>query len=183
MIDWWIIEKSLKGTLSTAEREEFLRWLEESPAHGSWYEKISCAESETFDTEKAILWRESFRQTLKKKGKQVWMRRVRRWGSVAAAMVLLALGIYWWSANREPEFQPRPYMAYQEPDRTKVRLYTGEGKVVDLSAVGTEDTLVVDGIKVAKDQGILSYKTSGKSGTIAVNTENRIEVPREPSFA
>ena len=73
-------------------------------------------------------------------------------------------------------------MAYQEPDRTKVRLMTATGEVVDLSAVAGQDTLLIDGVKVAKEQKMLAYSQTQPLPAGEKEVENRVEVPRGAEF-
>ena len=105
-----------------------------------------------------------------------------RWGSVAAAVFLLLVGGAEWYRWKQPTVQPSCLVAYQEPDRTKVRLMTATGEVVDLSAVAGQDTLLIDGVKVAKEQKMLAYSQTQPLPAGEKEVENRVEVPRGAEF-
>ena len=156
-MDWRIIDKSLQGTLTDAEKSQLNEWLEEAASHRKLYEKIWNKKKYDPGEERFAAWRKTFEsdldQRLSKARRLKWL----RWGSVAAAVFLLLVGGAEWYRWKQPTVQPSCLVAYQEPDRTKVRLMTATGEVVDLSAVAGQDTLLIDGVQVAKEQKMLAY--------------------------
>ena len=59
---------------------------------------------------------------------------------------------------------------------------TATGEVVDLSAVAGQDTLLIDGVKVAKEQKMLAYSQTQPLPAGEKEVENRVEVPRGAEF-
>ena len=181
-MDWRIIDKSLQGTLTDAEKSQLNEWLEEAASHRKLYEKIRNKKRYDPGEERFAAWRKTFEsdldQRLSKARRLKWL----RWGSVAAAVFLLLVGGAEWYRWKQPTVQPSCLVAYQEPDRTKVRLMTATGEVVDLSAVAGQDTLLIDGVKVAKEQKMLAYSQTQPLPAGEKEVENRVEVPRGAEF-
>ena len=181
-MDWRIIDKSLQGTLTDAEKSQLNEWLEEAASHRKLYEKIWNKKKYDPGEERFAAWRKTFEsdldQRLSKARRLKWL----RWGSVAAAVFLLLVGGAEWYRWKQPTVQPSCLVAYQEPDRTKVRLMTATGEVVDLSAVAGQDTLLIDGVKVAKEQKMLAYSQTQPLPAGEKEVENRVEVPRGAEF-
>lgn len=183
MIDWWIIEKSLEGTLTPAEKEQLQCWLEESLSNRLWYEKVRTPQEKEVEDEQFNLWRKTFEHELNRRQRLSGRKILRRWGSVAAIVILALTGGYvYWNKSIQPVSVPGQFMAYREPDRNKVRLYTSGGEMVDLSALEVRDTLLIDGIKVAKNQSGVSYEKGDRLEGKSLHVENQIEVPRGAEF-
>ena len=60
MIDWWIIEKSLEGSLSRQEEERLQAWLAMSAEHVRFYERVKAFRAEGMPGADYPAWREEF---------------------------------------------------------------------------------------------------------------------------
>ncbi|MFR6381145.1 MAG: hypothetical protein ACLUOS_02175 [Odoribacter splanchnicus] len=84
-MDWRIIDKSLQGTLTDAEKSQLNEWLEEAASHRKLYEKIWNKKKYDPGEERFAAWRKLNRFRSKIISKRLkWL----RWGSVAAAVFL-----------------------------------------------------------------------------------------------
>ena len=181
MIDWSIIHNGIEGTLTEAEKKQLQNWLAESPDHQQLYAKIREQKEYSPEEECLLRWRKTFEFTLKRKHWQRIRRRIVVGGSVAAAIILL-VGIGWWYFFSALEPESVIYSSYQEPDRSKVLLKTAEGMVLDLSRNLEQDTLWVDGVKIAKAQKMLTYPKTEEKGISGIIQKNEVEVPRGAEF-
>ncbi len=179
MIDWWIIEKSLEGSLSRQEEERLQAWLAMSAEHVRFYERVKAEGMPDADYP---AWREEFVRDLEARQRRRRIFRWRMWGSVAA---VLALGIgmaCWWWMKRDEVPQEAVYVAYQEPDRSKVHLVTATGEVLDLSATASLDTLEIDGQAVIRNATGLVYAPQDSCADDSCRRMNEVYVPRGAEF-
>ena len=104
-MDWRIIDKSLQGTLTDAEKSQLNEWLEEAASHRKLYEKIWNKKKYDPGEERFAAWRKTFEsdldQRLSKARRLKWL----RWGSVAAAVFLLLVGGAEWYRWKQPTVQ------------------------------------------------------------------------------
>lgn len=182
MIDWWIIEKSLEGSLSRQEEERLQAWLAMSAEHVRFYERVKACRAEGMPGADYPAWREEFVRDLEARQRRRRIFRWRMWGSVAA---VLALGIgmaCWWWMKRDEVPQEAVYVAYQEPDRSKVHLVTATGEVLDLSATASLDTLEIDGQAVIRNATGLVYAPQDSCADDSCQRMNEVYVPRGAEF-
>ena len=178
MIDWWIIERSLDNRLSQGEKERLKAWLEASEEHARFYERVRVARAKGLQEADYPAWREEFVRRQRRRRIFRW----RMWGSVAA---VLALGIgmaCWWWMKRDEVPQEAVYVAYQEPDRSKVHLVTATGEVLDLSATVSLDTLEIDGQAVIRNATGLVYAPQDSCADDSCRRMNEVYVPRGAEF-
>ena len=182
MIDWWIIERSLDNRLSQGEKERLKAWLEASEEHARFYERVRVARAKGLQEADYPAWREEFVRDLEVRQRRRRIFRWRMWGSVAA---VLALGIgmaCWWWMKRDEVPQEAVYVAYQEPDRSKVHLVTATGEVLDLSATVSLDTLEIDGQAVIRNATGLVYAPQDSCADDSCRRMNEVYVPRGAEF-
>ena len=182
MIDWWIIERSLDNRLSQGEKERLKAWLEASEEHARFYERVRVARAKGLQEADYPAWREEFVRDLEARQRRSRIFRWRMWGSVAA---VLALGIgmaCWWWMKRDEVPQEAVYVAYQEPDRSKVHLVTATGEVLDLSATASLDTLEIDGQAVIRNATGLVYAPQDSCADDSCRRMNEMYVPRGAEF-
>lgn len=182
MIDWWIIERSLDNRLSQGEKERLKAWLEASEEHARFYERVRVARAKGLQEADYPAWREEFVRDLEARQRRSRIFRWRMWGSVAA---VLALGIgmaCWWWMKRDEVPQEAVYVAYQEPDRSKVHLVTATGEVLDLSATVSLDTLEIDGQAVIRNATGLVYAPQDSCADDSCRRMNEVYVPRGAEF-
>ena len=182
MIDWWIIERSLDNRLSQGEKERLKAWLEASEEHVRFYERVKAFRAEGMSGADYPAWREEFVRDLEARQRRRRIFRWRMWGSVAA---VLALGIgmaCWWWMKRDEVPQEAVYVAYQEPDRSKVHLVTATGEVLDLSATVSLDTLEIDGQAVIRNATGLVYAPQDSCADDSCRRMNEVYVPRGAEF-
>lgn len=182
MIDWWIIERSLDNRLSQGEKERLKAWLEASEEHARFYERVRVARAKGLQEADYPAWREEFVRDLEVRQRRRRIFRWRMWGSVAA---VLALGIgmaCWWWMKRDEVPQEAVYVAYQEPDRSKVHLVTATGEVLDLSATASLDTLEIDGQAVIRNATGLVYAPQDSCADDSCRRMNEVYVPRGAEF-
>lgn len=183
MIDWKIIDKSINATLTDSEKNQLQGWLEESNEHQQLYEKIRKKNKLYPEENQYQHWQEAFELNLRRRERKERQHKLLKWGSAAAAVLLLLIGGVEWYLWQQPTVQQQqPYAAYQEPDRSKVRLLTATGTVVDLSQNTQQDTLTIDGVKVAKAQKTLAYPANASSSSTGKTVVNKVEVPRGAEF-
>lgn len=60
-MDWRIIDKSLQGTLTDAEKSQLNEWLEEAASHRKLYEKIRNKKRYDPGEERFVAWQENIR--------------------------------------------------------------------------------------------------------------------------
>ena len=63
-MDWRIIDKSLQGTLTDAEKSQLNEWLEEAASHRKLYEKIWNKKKYDPGEERFAAWRKTFESDL-----------------------------------------------------------------------------------------------------------------------
>lgn len=182
MIDWWIIEKSLRGQLTGEERRRLENWLGGFPSHRQLYERIKASERLMAEIPEPEKWRGMFERRLMQLEYHRRRRLFVRWGSVAALFVMTLAAGYWWALHPDSSALPQPLSVVHAPDGAQVRLYTAEGEVMNLSDAGECDTLTVDGLHLVKEAGGISYQQIAAEKVASAPVNNRIEVPRCSEF-
>lgn len=100
-----------------------------------------------------------------------------------AAVLALGIGMAcWWWMKRDEVPQEAVYVAYQEPDRSKVHLVTATGEVLDLSATVSLDTLEIDGQAVIRNATGLVYAPQDSCADDSCRRMNEVYVPRGAEF-
>lgn len=173
-IDWEIISKSFRGTLTEAEQQQLVRWLQASPEHLRFYEKAKRGK----ETDVAVelneqIIQEKRRLLLSKIRQRSLSERISYWARYAAVLLLLigsALALW-----QRKEKQPTPPVVVQQilPGRAKAILEAENGKTYLLDT----NSLVVAGlpghcVKSEKKQLIYDIKRSDET------VYHKLTVPR-----
>lgn len=161
-MEWMLVRRSLAETLTDEERRQLEAWLEASPDHRAFYNRIAGFDREEGiqglteaecerDLERFVT---GFRQ-YKRKGKRGRVVYLARYAAVL--VVLVTAGVYLWYGSRtegeEPVASP---LAVQ--DKTQTILRTDEGLQVSLAAAGLQDAL--PGGAVASGSDGISYSAA-----------------------
>lgn len=128
-----LIRRYISAEASAAERQEVEEWLNESPRHRLLMEKFRSAdypsgqmrEYEIFDIDRAF---KRFRQRKQRRERR---RTITRVTATAAAMILLAVGL-WIGREQGPRPQP-PVAAVLSPGSSKALLILDDGRKVFLT--------------------------------------------------
>lgn len=143
-----LINRQLQGELSDAEYHELTIWLTENPRHRTLYEELAdgrlLSQALTAfarpDTEKALA------QLRKRMESASVPRRLVRWLPYAAAAILvLAIGIFFLENNRQHPTGNRLTTVDIQPGGNRATLTLGNGRAIDLSEEQT-GIVVGDGI-------------------------------------
>ena len=182
MIDWWLIEKSLCDKLTDREKQLLDGWLNEALSHKQLYENIKNSRHLMPEIPEPAEWRLMFERKLKRLEARHKKRLLIHWGSVAALFIITLASGYWWMMRPAASYVAQPSSVSQTPDRAKVKLLTAQGKVMNLSNTGKGDTLMIDGMRLVKQSGALSYQKISPEGMTSKPINNQIEVPRGAEF-
>lgn len=184
MIDWWIIEKSIEDRLAAEDEKRLQAWLQESPEHARFYERVKQAREQGLPAGDFIQWREMFIRELETRKRRRTVRRLRTWGWVAAVLVLGIAGGWWaWQTQQVVEAPQPVRLVYQEPDRNRVHLITATGEVLNFSSATEADTLRIDGKAVIRHEKGLVYGTQDSCATQDTTERmNEIYIPRGAEF-
>ena len=182
MIDWWLIEKILRDDLTDMEKQLLNGWLNESLSHRQLYEKIKDSEHLMSEIPEPAAWRMMFERKLKRLEFRHKRRLLVRWGSIAALFMIALASGYWWNIRPTvPSVVQTPTILHA-PDHTKVKLFTAHGKVMNLSDDEKNDTLIIDGMRLVKQSGGLSYQKVSAAEMAVEPINNQIVVPRGSEF-
>lgn len=177
-IDWEMISRSVKGSLSKGEQEQLTRWLKASPDHLAFYEK-ACTEMgkyaeeglapEVLDEKRKLLLDKAGRQ---KRLKQHAVRRMVRIKYAAVVLLAVGLALTGWFLRQEGKDTvqvPGPIV----PGHSQVLLELSDGRTYVLDTNKIIET-GLSGQKLHAEQNLLIYEKS-------ISTEpvfNKLTVPR-----
>lgn len=175
----FLIYRFLRGELSRDEREILDCWLQKEE-HRMWFERICNKEN--------ILQKTTYFDQLDKGRGKSWQwleersglgrrRRIRRWMAVAASLMIpLFIGI--WGYNMlwdKTSLQQEQYVKIT-PEKSSVRLYLPDGKVVNLGQDSVYSLKLADGGTLLNERGTLTYR--GDSTIKNVTSYNELRIPR-----
>lgn len=167
MIDWALIDKSLYGELTPAERETLDAWLSEAESHRALYAKIAAGEDLSLDRARYDTALAVFEAGMKKvRGRQRY-RTIMRYAAVA--LIPLAVGLYVLFGGRQAPVADHVV----EPGRAVATLTLSSGETVPLGTSGGH--IVEAGETVAEMDGEGLVYGSGSDGRAVRNT---LTVPR-----
>jgi ferric-dicitrate binding protein FerR (iron transport regulator) len=170
-----LIIKQLQQELTAAEQEELAALFHASPEHKAYYEQYTRMQDLKEGMQLYYSSRENGKALLEKllaaqQEKLAPVRRghfLRRWGWVAAASVLLAVGVYSWFRNNNHRQQQGagvvpPQLAMDVlPGRDGAILTLADGRQVVLDSMGNGVIAMQDGAKVVLTNGQLAYALTG----------------------
>ncbi len=177
-----LLKKALLQQLTETEKQQLETLLQEKPRlrqlYGEWKEgeewKTSLANYKKYSGKKA------YQDFLRRIHPARTRRYILRWWQVAAAVVVLAVGVaLWqthvfsiaeWSSHNNPVITPGTY---------KAQLVLPDGSVIDVNKKDVE--VVVNGVKVNYKKGLLSYHEEPGKQEEPTATEpdyNKLIIPR-----
>lgn len=107
----------------------------------------------------------------------------RRYTGVAAAILLIAAGIWLWTQHNPSQSEAPPITIEATPGGNRATLTTGNGMMVVLDSIGN-GTITIKGQDhpIVKQDGLLDYQQSGRTAnsgrTAGENAMNTLAVPK-----
>lgn len=174
-----LIEKYLRGELSSAERQELDEWQEQTEENRLAFQRL-CSETfmEQWRTEELLFDGEkAYDRFVKATKKPDGGKRILRYVSAVAALLLLLFGISFvvWNGKKTANvletaaLKPGCPMAKLKLNDGRIMVFTGE----------IQDTLVEGGVQVLASGSGIEYKVQQK---VVTENYNELEVPRNGEF-
>lgn len=155
-----LMKKSLLGEASEAEQQELENRLAECPELQQIYEQLQNGETlktafgeyQNYSSKKAY---RSFLQHIEQGEKKQSKRKILRgWWYAAAAVVVMAIGLSFYLMNDNLSVENNKVII--EPGTQQAQLIFPDGSIIDVHE--EEVNVIVDGVKVKYEKGILSYE-------------------------
>lgn len=184
-LEWTLVRRSLAGELTAEERAQLDAWLDASPDHRAFYNRVSGFDrSEGFpglteETYQRDLNRyvERLHQYNKRKNNRRRFVYFARYAAVFA--VLLGVGIYFWYAGRSEEMIPHNTSIVAVHGKAQPILVTEDGTRVNLAEQGNLLKNIAGGIVSPEKDGI-AYSESAKAA--AKVEHHTLIIPRGGEF-
>lgn len=171
-----LMKKSLLGEASEAEQQELENRLAECPELQQIYEQLQNGETlktafgeyQNYSSKKAY---RSFLQHIEQGEKKQSKRKILRgWWYAAAAVVVMAIGLSFYLMNDNLSVENNKVII--EPGTQQAQLIFPDGSIIDVHE--EEVNVIVDGVKVKYEKGILSYEPTV---TTQQKEESAVEQP------
>lgn len=171
-----LMKKSLLGEASEAEQQELENRLAECPELQQIYEQLQNGETlksafgeyQNYSSKKAY---RSFLQHIEQGEKKQSKRKILRgWWYAAAAVVVMAIGLSFYLTNDNLSVENNKVII--EPGTQQAQLIFPDGSIIDVHE--EEVNVIVDGVKVKYEKGILSYEPTV---TTQQKEESAVEQP------
>lgn len=155
-----LMKKSLLGEASEVEQQELENRLAECPELQQIYEQLQNGETlktafgeyQNYSSKKAY---RSFLQHIEQGEKKQSKRKILRgWWYAAAAVVVMAIGLSFYLMNDNLSVENNKVII--EPGTQQAQLIFPDGSIIDVHE--EEVNVIVDGVKVKYEKGILSYE-------------------------
>lgn len=155
-----LMKKSLLGEASESEQQELENRLAECPELQQIYEQLQNGETlktafgeyQNYSSKKAY---RSFLQHIEQGEKKQSKRKILRgWWYAAAAVVVMAIGLSFYLMNDNLSVENNKVII--EPGTQQAQLIFPDGSIIDVHE--EEVNVIVDGVKVKYEKGILSYE-------------------------
>lgn len=181
-IEWELIARRLKGELSEAEEQEFLRWLGEDDSHREYYEKAAQMWAEPKagpqpDIEKLIARFDRFADRTPRR--TLSTNRIYLLGYAAAVVVLLAVaGSIFLQKNMPLPEDASVTVAQGDivPGSPRAHIVLDGGAIVDLTTSGNCELVEEEGgASIRMEHGTIAYEAVAKAEK---ETYNSIVIPR-----
>ena len=183
-LEWTLIKRSLAGELTAEEQEQLNAWLEASPDHRAFYNRVSG-----FDRSEGIpgLSEETYQRDLSRyveklqqyKRKSSRRRLVYFAWYAAVFVVLLGVGIYFWYAGRSEKMIPGDTLTVAVQGKAQPILVTEDGTRVNLAEQGNLLKNIAGGVVSSEKNGI-AYSGSAKAA--AKVEHHTLIIPRGGEF-
>lgn len=183
-LEWTLIRKSLAEDLTKEEQEQLNAWLEASPEHRAFYNRISKFDrsegiaglsGETYQRDRNR-YVDKFRQNKRKNSK----RRLVYFTRYAAVFImLLGVGLYFWYANGSREVMPENVLPVAVHGKAQPILVTGDGTRVNLAKESNLLKQLAGGVVSSGKDGI-AYTESTNQGKKA--DHHTLIIPRGGEF-
>lgn len=169
-----LMKKSLLGEASEAEQQELENRLAECPELQQIYEQLQNGETlktafgeyQNYSSKKAY---RSFLQHIEQGEKKQSKRKILRgWWYAAAAVVVMAIGLSFYLTNDNLSVENNKVII--EPGTQQAQLIFPDGSIIDVHE--EEVNVIVDGVKVKYEKGILSYEP-----TVTTQQKEEVEQP------
>lgn len=182
-LEWTLIRRSFAGELSGEEQRQLEAWLEASPDHRAFYDRVSGFDRSegipglSEETCKRDLDRyvENLRQYKRKSSRR---RLVLFTRYAAVLLVMLSVGLYFWYANRPQEGITGDALALAVHGKVQPILITGNGTRVNLAEQGELLREISGGSVSSEKNGIVYTGTSTQSQKTELHT---LIIPRGES--
>lgn len=171
-----LMKKALLGEASEAEQQELENRLAECPELQQIYEQLQNGETlksafgeyQNYSSKKAY---RSFLQHIEQGEKKQSKRKILRgWWYAAAAVVVMAIGLSFYLMNDNLSVENNKVII--EPGTQQAQLIFPDGSIIDVHE--EEVNVIVDGVKVKYEKGILSYEPTV---TTQQKEESAVEQP------
>lgn len=167
-LEWTLIRRSFAGELSGEEKRQLDAWLEESPDHRAFYDRVSgfdrsegisglSEEARKRDLDRYV---ENLRQYKRKSSKRRLISFTRY---AAVLLVMLSVGLYFRYANRPQEGVTGDAPALAVHGKVQPILITGNGTRVNLAEQGELLREISGGSASSGKNGIVYTGTSAQS--------------------
>lgn len=169
-----LMKKALLGEASEVEQQELENRLAECPELQQIYEQLQNGETlknafgeyQNYSSKKAY---RSFLQHIEQGEKKQSKRKILRgWWYAAAAVVVMAIGLSFYLMNDNLSVENNKVII--EPGTQQAQLIFPDGSIIDVHE--EEVNVIVDGVKVKYEKGILSYEP-----TVTTQQKEEVEQP------
>ena len=181
-----LMRKFLLGEANEAERKELEKRLAECPDLKKVYEQLQNGETlkAAFGEYKDYSSKKAYRSFLQKIGRMEKKERKpsisRVWWYVAAAVIVLAVGLSFYMSNFYSAVEEKRVLI--QPGTQQAQLTLPDGSIIDVDK--KEVNVVVDGVQVKYKKGVLSYQPTVTTQHEEESTEekpvksNELVIPR-----
>ena len=186
-----LFQRLLEGSISPEEAGRLIEWLardvQDQEANSMILEQLKRAVANNQVTDELRMKMEAKLPAILKKAdpvrpaKLTWL----RYSSVAAALILIGAGIYFFSPNHsQPTIVQQPPTATHDvaPGKQGATLILADGRTVVLDSLGNGVVATQSGSKVILNNGRLAYANDDENTTPADITYNTITTPRGRQF-
>lgn len=181
-LEWTLIRCSFTRELNDEEKKSLNAWLNESPAHQAFYDRISSFHSEGKDFglsaeqyEQDFMRYVSLVRQVEKRRKMRGLAYVARFAAVF--VIFLAVGAYLWYRGAPISATREVPLTFVSRGKMQPILITGEGMRIMLDEQGDSLSRILDG-RVASGKNGIVYNSVAQETSLAVVGEHTLVVPR-----
>ncbi len=184
IVDYELILKKIKGTLSPEEAAFLQQWLEEDERNLNYYRQAvdfhkNGSSFDQIPPQVDVAW-DTFRKNTYEKKKTSNKRIGYRWVSAAAVLLLAVAAWYTLDIPEETPQKPLAVTNKIEPGKSEAVLVLGDGTQHELAA-GRTLQLQTEGVAIASEGETLEYKVETREPESEVTT-NTLITPKGGEF-